>query len=162
MRRIEPQSTGTDERYEFRLEFDPEPRFVSTARMFAAAVARQFSCPEERVQDLKVAISEACSNSIKAHLESGVDDPIRIVVLCEPQTLRYEILDTGGGFEVERLQRAASSDPSELIESGIGLTLIRALFPNSEILSDPRRGTLVRIAVELIDGGPQVPFGREP
>ena len=48
------------------LEIDPDPQLVPTARMFAATVARQLGCPEDAVLDVKIAISEACTNAVQA------------------------------------------------------------------------------------------------
>lgn len=140
-----------DEEHSFRLDMVAEPRFVSTARLFAATLARQFACPEERVQDVKVAISEACSNAIKAHRQAGVSDPIQIFVHSDPKSLTYEIVDAGEGFEFEGAA-PAPDDPENLVEGGIGLTLIGALFPGFEVRSGSHGdGTVLRFSVNLPD-----------
>lgn len=135
----------------FLLELVAEPKFVSTARLFAATLARQFDCPEDRVQDIKVAISEACSNAIKAHREARIGDPIRILVHTRPRGLTYEVVDIGQGFEFEPRSRGARGDPTELVEGGIGLTLIGALFPGFEVDS-AGHGTTLRFTVDLPTG----------
>lgn len=137
--------------HEFRLDFAAEPRFVSTARLFAATLARQFACPEERVQDVKVAISEACSNAIKAHEQAGVRDPVQVFVHSDPGSLTYEVVDIGEGFEFDGTA-PTPADPADLVEGGIGLTLIGALFPGFEVRSGSGdNGTVLRFSVELPD-----------
>ena len=130
------------------LEMDPDPRLVPTARMFAATVARQLGCPEESVLDVKLAISEACSNAVQAQQEAGVGEPISLRVEETGPELVYEIADAGEGLDFvpeeppEVFRRAAERGQ----EQGMGLALIRALFPGAEFLARDR-GTVVRFAL---------------
>jgi serine/threonine-protein kinase RsbW len=137
----------------FTLELEPEPRYVATARLFAAAVARHFRTSEERVQDVKIAISEACSNAIKAHRDASVTEPIRLVITKMADRLRYEIVDVGEGFDydpaVHGRPRPAAKDPAAVLEGGIGLSLVRALFPDLDVSQTDPKGMSVRFSVEL-------------
>jgi serine/threonine-protein kinase RsbW len=131
------------------LEIDPDPKLVPTARMFAATVARQLGAPEDSVLDLKIAVSEACTNAVQAHQEHGVASPIRLKVEEEQTALLYEVEDAGEGLtEVpdeppEVFRRAVESGD----EPGMGLALIRALFP--EVQFEPHGpGTVVRFRLD--------------
>jgi serine/threonine-protein kinase RsbW len=127
------------------LEIDPDPQLVPTARMFAATVARQLGCPEESVLDVKLAISEACTNAVQAQQVRGVPDAIRLSVEEQSAGLVYEVKDAGEGIET------VPEDPTEVFkqavergkESGMGLALIRALFPDAEFIPEDH-GTVVR------------------
>lgn len=136
---------------EFSLELAPEPRFVSTARMFAASIARHYGCTEDLVQDVKVAISEACSHSVKAHTEADTDDPIELRIGFEGGKLRYQIVDAGTGVpELPRdLTTLVANDPAELLEGGVGLVLIHALFPDAEVGANEPAGTYVRFSLAV-------------
>jgi serine/threonine-protein kinase RsbW len=139
----------------FLLEIGPEPRYVATARMFAAAVARHFNCEEDAIQDLKVAISEACSNSIKAHQTQSLGRPIRIAVRTDQDGLVYEIVDSGSGFAWDSTNAVdfSSGPPAEeLLEGGIGLSLINALFPDLEVSPNEEGGTTVRFRIPASTG----------
>ena len=132
------------------LEIDPDPHLVPTARMFAATVARQLGCPEDSVLDVKIAISEACTNAVQAHVDRGVEDPVRLKVEEQSQRLVYEVSDAGHGVEVpsdappEIFRRAVESGTDD---EGMGLALIRALFPSAEF--EPQDdGTVVRFGVD--------------
>jgi serine/threonine-protein kinase RsbW len=130
------------------LEIDPDPKLVPTARMFAATVARQLGCPEDSVLDVKIAVSEACTNAVQAHQDSGVDSPIRLKVEEDGSNVSYEVRDGGPGFEVQpeeppEVFRRAVEDTSE---QGMGLALIRALFPSATF--EPQAdGTIVRFGL---------------
>ncbi len=136
----------------YQIEFEAEPQYVATARLFAAAVARHHSCAEECVQDVKVAISEACSNAMKAHAEADVEAPIQIVARRDGETLIYEVIDRGRGFEFRPNPQPAVPNPTEFFEGGVGLMLIQSLFPAVEIQSADG-GTTVRFSVELSSNG---------
>jgi serine/threonine-protein kinase RsbW len=124
----------------FRLEFSSDPRFISTARLFAAAVARYFDCDEETVDDIKLAISEACTNAVKA---PDAQWPIGILVHPEDSTIEFAVVDRAGGFD-----ETAVTPPDDLLaESGIGLQIIRSLFPQAVVEHNPDGGTTVRFAV---------------
>jgi serine/threonine-protein kinase RsbW len=132
------------------LEIDPDPQLVPTARMFAATVARQLGCPEEAVMDVKIAVSEACTNAVQAHIDRHVEGPIRLKVEEEGHGLVYEVQDAGHGIDEmppdppEVFQRAIETGTGD---DGMGLALIRALFPS--VSFEPRdNGTLVRFRVD--------------
>lgn len=135
---------------EFVLTLRPEPQYVGTARAFAAALARHFRCDEERVQDVKVAISEACSNAIKAHRSADVGDPVRLVVRRTEEQLWFEIADQGAGFELTSVRDLPLSD-DDLFEGGIGLMLIRSLFPQTSIDRNHSGGMTVRFPLPLVE-----------
>jgi serine/threonine-protein kinase RsbW len=132
------------------LEIDPDPLLVPTARMFAATVARQLGCAEEAVMDVKIAVSEACTNAVQAHLDKHVESPVRLKVEEQGEGLVYEVQDSGHGIDEmppdppEVFQRAIEDGAAE---QGMGLALIRALFPSTEF--EPRDdGTLVRFRID--------------
>lgn len=128
------------------LDIDPDPKLVPTARMFAATVARQLGAPEESVLDLKIAVSEACTNAVQAHQEHGVGSPVRVRVEEEDTALLYEVEDSGEGIAVvpeepPEVFRKAIEDSRD--QQGMGLALIRALFPQAEF-TPQGSGTVVR------------------
>jgi len=117
--------------------------------MFAATVARQHGFPEEGVLDLKIAISEACTNAVTAHRGSKIDDTVRITARTNSSDITYEITDSGPGFDYAAedpttVFRRAAEDEEDL--PGMGLALIRSLFPSAEVKRDGE-GTLVRFTV---------------
>jgi serine/threonine-protein kinase RsbW len=140
-------AAGTDD---LVLDIPADPEHARTARLFAAAVARHFEVDEERVEDLKVAISEACTNAMHAHRAAAVDDSIRIVARPEAGRVVFDVVDAGAGFDpVEAMSTAMDyTPPAGLFEGSLGLVLIRSLFPGMQIARNPDRGMTVSIPVE--------------
>ncbi|MGH2727609.1 MAG: ATP-binding protein [Actinomycetota bacterium] len=144
-----PSRPGSDST--FCLEVSPDPDQVRTARLFAAAVARHFGADENRVEDLKVAISEAATNSIKAHRGAGVSEPIRISADSEADGIRFTVRDAGDGFPIgpgPEFRDSVTPVPG-LFEGSLGLTLIRSLFPDVEITANEDRGMNVSFVLEV-------------
>jgi len=105
-------------------------------------VARYFDCDEETVDDIKLAISEACTNAVKAK-----DGSMPVGVLVQPvdAKLEFQIVDSAGGFDASVVSSPASAD--DLGEGGIGLQIIKSLFPQAVVEPNPNGGTTVRFAV---------------
>ena len=135
---------GSDE---LVLEIAPEAEHIRTARLFAAAAARHFSIDEERVDDLKVAISEACTNSFRAHEAARLDDPVVVVAAPADGGVRFSVIDAGEGFEPPAADDQDYTPPLGLFEGSLGLALIRTLFPNVKITRNAERGMTVSFVV---------------
>jgi serine/threonine-protein kinase RsbW len=135
----------------FALEVPPDADQVRTARLFASAVARHFGVDEDRVEDLKVAISEATTNSINAHRKADITDPVRIAAASEGEGVRFSVIDVGPGFSTENMLADTRSEVTPahgLFEGSLGLTLIRTLFPGVEITQNADRGMTVTFVLD--------------
>jgi serine/threonine-protein kinase RsbW len=145
----------TAESESFLLEFPPEAHYVSTARIFAAGVARTFGTEEDLVEDLKVAVSEACTNAIKARQQGTGDGPVRLWVRRENDLLAFEAEDTGiqpGGDSPEPVIPSSGST-SEDIARRLSLETIRVLFPSTEIVPNDQGGGNIRFSLQLPQAG---------
>ena len=125
------------------LEIDPDPQLVPTARMFAATVARQLGCAEDAVLDLKIAVSEACTNALAG--SALVDEPVRLAVVEEANELVYEVTDASYGFHeipdeptevFDQIAEGATDDQQ------MRLVVVRALFPSAEVASVDHRSAI--------------------
>jgi serine/threonine-protein kinase RsbW len=102
-----------------------------------------------RLDDLKVAVTEACSNAIDAHRTAWGDGPVRIRCDLRPEAAAVEIVDQGAGFDPDHLTTLpAATDPRRLRhESGLGIPLMRTLADDVTFAPVPG-GTSVRITVQ--------------
>src|SRR6202000_2978987 len=69
--------------------FTALPVHVRTARLFATAVARRSGVAESLLDEVRLAVGEACSRAVEAHLRH-----------CPGQPIRVELTDDGEQFEV--------------------------------------------------------------
>jgi anti-sigma regulatory factor (Ser/Thr protein kinase) len=63
-----------------RLSFSPAPVHVRTARLVGVAVARRAGVAEELLEEIRLAIGEACSRAVALHRTNGVDHMIDVVI----------------------------------------------------------------------------------
>lgn len=131
------------------LEIPARPGFLSLARLVitgAATIEPTFS--DSRIEDLRIAVSEACTNAIEAQKSSGHDE--RIVIRCDLADDRIEVAvtDQGGGFDPDRATTAPAAEHPErlLYESGLGIPLMRVLVDETDFEVTPS-GTKVRLVV---------------
>ncbi|GEM_PF-217671 len=63
-----------------RLSFSPAAAHVRTARLVGVAVARRAGVAEELLEEIRLAIGEACSRAVALHRSHGVDDLVDVVM----------------------------------------------------------------------------------
>ncbi len=131
------------------LEIPARTELVSLVRLVVASAAE--IGPDmaiERVEDLRVAVSEATTNAIEAQVESGSQARIGIRCAVSADEVVVRIHDEGGGFDPDGLRALPDPGSPERLEyeSGLGVHLMRALADETEISSTPS-GTDVRLVV---------------
>jgi serine/threonine-protein kinase RsbW len=131
------------------LEIPARPDYVALARLVVASLAaNRRSLADDRIDDLKLALSEACTNAIEAHSRIDTDD--RVVVRWKEQGDRLEVQveDRGRGFDPGSLrEHPPITDPERLnFERGLGIPLIRALVDEVDFTTS-ERGTAVRMVM---------------
>ncbi|NIM04288.1 MAG: hypothetical protein GTN69_04500, partial [Armatimonadetes bacterium] len=121
------------------------PEFVAVARMTIAAIACRMDFPYDAVDDIKVAVGEACTNVIEhAAPESRSREEIEICCFLEPDALVIEVRDQGQGFDPN-----VHAQPDPFSEGGLGLILIKALMDEIQLTSLTGQGTQVRMVKRL-------------
>ncbi|MGH2637535.1 MAG: ATP-binding protein [Actinomycetota bacterium] len=106
----------------FGLTLPSRAEHLGTARSFAAAVARHYDVAGEAVEDLKIAISEACVDAL---------------VAGEPIHVRASESGRAISFSVDAPEGDDAPDRAELDELGAParIELIRSLFPDAGVAS---------------------------
>lgn len=132
------------------LEIPTRVDYLSLVRVvIAAAASTDPLSRDDRVEDLRLAVSEAATNAIRAQRSIGNDDPIRISCRVEGPVVEVSIRDHGGGFDPESLSPLPPVESPErlLFDSGLGVSLMRRLADETEFSSDDR-GTTVRLVID--------------
>lgn len=128
----------------FSISFPAEPVHVSTARIFSAAVARHFGADAVDIEDLKIALTEACGSAI-SHSRTGDSEPVRVAATPAAGMLTYEV---NGHRRTDLLNTPSGEIEQSTEEQMIALSaeLIGALFPDAEFIDKPE-GTFFRLSV---------------
>jgi serine/threonine-protein kinase RsbW len=142
-----------------QLEIPARPEYLALARqVVAAAAALEPSFRDDRIDDLRIAVSEATTNAIEAYAD--LPSAERIVIRCNlgDDRIEVEVLDLAGGFDQAAASAAAAPDAGAsdrlAYERGLGIPLMRVLADEAEIRSG-QEGTAVRLVV-------YTPAGRRP
>jgi anti-sigma regulatory factor (Ser/Thr protein kinase) len=130
----------------FELEIPAESRFLATARNFASDAARSAGwLDESQLDDVRLVVSEAVTNALRAQEHREVEDLIRVTSLVFEDRMEILVSDSAGGFEVPP-DAPELPDPDPRRESGFGLPLIEALSDEAHF-TRAGGGTVVRVVV---------------
>jgi hypothetical protein len=104
--------------------------------MFASSLARHFEMDEEVVEDLMLAVSEACTRALVA---AGGEKPLYLTVARNDGRLVFEVAqgDT----------RNLAGASNEELAAGLSLELIAALFADAEVVTDADGLPVVRFSI---------------
>jgi serine/threonine-protein kinase RsbW len=143
-----PGGDGAHELPELELEFPAKPEFVGTARHAVSALMRLRDFPDDLVQDVKLAVSEACTTALAGG--SGDGPPIRLLVGAEPDRVVIEVIDPGTGVERAVAGSPAEIDTDELpFERVLSLPIIRGLVDEVAISPLEGQGTSLRMVLSV-------------
>lgn len=135
------------------LDVPSRPEYIAIVRLVVASVASaRRNLADERVDDLKLAVSEACTNAIEANRSVRPDAGVHVEIWESPDRLEVSIEDSGPGFDPDKLEFPPPfTDPERLnFERGLGVPLIRTLVDDAAFVRKST-GTVVKMTVF---GGP--------
>jgi serine/threonine-protein kinase RsbW len=138
-------ATLTDTRT-VRLSIPAKPEYITLGRLALTALARLHQLPEDVVGDLKLALTEACTNSVRHAYEDG-EGAVAIVYELQADRLVVEVCDDGPGFTPPT--RELGQEDAELSEGGLGIAIIRALTDEFELVGGDRGGSHLRFVKYL-------------
>ena len=119
--------------------------FIALGRLALTGLARTRALSAEIVADLKLALTEACSNSVRHAYDEGREGVVEILYELSDDRIAIQVTDDGSGFDPEILERAQE----ELDEGGLGIAIIRALTDELEIGARPEGGSRLRFTKYL-------------
>ncbi len=128
------------------LEIPPRSAYVAVARLALAALARAAGVDDEGVEELKIALSEACTNAVLVHEESAIQEPVSVRWAEQPGRLIVEVADRGPApVESDEANEFDSQGfSSRMVMSRV---LLAALVDGCEFLPREDGGTVTRLVV---------------
>ena len=128
------------------LRFSALPEHVRTARLVAAAVARRAGVDEAVLDEVRLAVGEACTRAVGLHQSSGISAPVRVSLIEEEKQFSIEVGDEAPrSVPGERAGGAAGDDGEvDAEEDEMGLAVISGLVDDVEV-SAGEHGGLIRM-----------------
>lgn len=133
-----------------RVQLPVRPDAVVRARQTVRGAAAAAGLGPDRVDDLTVAVSEACTNAMEAQIRAGMSAPIAVEWETTGTTFEVRVVDHGEGFEPYSLRsRPPMADPHHLdVERGWGIQLMQQLV--DEVVFDMTgSGMCVRLRMSV-------------
>ncbi|MBA2476733.1 MAG: ATP-binding protein [Actinobacteria bacterium] len=110
-----------------RLTIPAKPEYITLCRLALSGLFRLRQASQETLADLKLALTEACSNSVR-HAYPGREGTVEVLYDLQDDRLVIEVADDGEGFEPQELR-----EDGELTEGGLGIAIIRAVADELEL-----------------------------
>ncbi len=124
-----------------------KPEYVSVIRLAASSIASRIGFDIEQIEDLKVAVAEACTNAIQHGLCNDCEN-YDITFIISKDKLTINISDKGNGFSSSKLKKP---DVTSLKEGGLGIFIIKSLMDEVEVVSNIGKGTTMKMTKYLGD-----------
>lgn len=124
------------------------PDSLTVARQVVTGVALAAGMSGEPVEDVKIAVTEACTNAARHAYDGGVPGEMTLSAWIDGGRLLVAVGDEGAGFAV----RAGEESPQ-----GVGLVAIRALAQEVELRAVDGGGTEIVMAFAIRGDGPPPP-----
>lgn len=143
------------------LRFSAQPEHVRTARLVAAAVARRAGVDEAVLDEVRLAVGEACSRAVGLHRSHGITAPVRVALTEEEKAFSIEVADEvpAAGAEGSSAASGGRGGTDQDVESEgedeMGLAVISGLVDDVEV-SSTEEGGVIRMS------WPTTPVAVEP
>ncbi|SET72378.1 serine/threonine-protein kinase RsbW [Natronincola peptidivorans] len=124
-----------------KLSVPNKPEYVGVIRLTVTGIANRMGFDIEKMEDIKVAISEACTNAI-THGICQEENNFSIEFLSDEEKLVISVSDNGKGCLSQNIKPPVLEDPRE---GGLGVFIIRSLMDEVEILSNNGKGTIIKM-----------------
>ena len=131
------------------MSFTPLPAHVRTARLVATAVARRSGVDEALLDEVRLAVGEACSRAVEAHQEFCPAEPVRVALTGSEGRFEVVVTDTAvqrngavgpggganGGSEApgDEPADAAGEAARQAVPAELGLAVIEGLADDVQI-----------------------------
>jgi len=116
---------------EIRLQIPAHADYIDIVRVCLFSIASKLNFSYEDIEDMKVAVSEACNNAVLHGVQTNQDNSIDISFEPNDTYLTIKVKNKGSFEHVGAIKEAAPLEGSEISElpvGGLGIFLMQALM----------------------------------
>ncbi|MEK9657499.1 MAG: ATP-binding protein [bacterium] len=120
--------------------------YVAVIRLTVAGIASKLNFDIESIEDIKIAVSEACNNVIQhAYTQKNINTSrIKLEIETENNEFRIQIKDKGIGFNPNKI-KSSNAENDEKLGLGLGIAFMKSLMDEASIESSPGNGTTITL-----------------
>jgi anti-sigma regulatory factor (Ser/Thr protein kinase) len=124
------------------LAFSPLAAHVRTARLVATAVARRAGVEDSLLDEVRLAVGEACSRAVALHARFAPETPVEVRLTDDADRFTVVVVDRVAEAEDEIAGGLSALDPMDLaspemdpgpLPSGFGLAVVTGLVDDTEV-----------------------------
>ena len=119
------------------------------AMEFAASVAKMMKFSDDRIEDLKTAVVEACTNAIEHGNNMDASMKVGVTFTIEESKLQVAVRDQGTGIGQIAPPSIERTLASKYRPRGWGIFLMKNLMDEVEFETTPGSGNVVRMVIHL-------------
>ena len=138
------------------LSFTALPAHIRTARLVATAAARRSGVDESLLDEVRLAVGEACSRAVEGHQLYCPAEPIRLALTDLAGRFEVEVTDTcapdgladgwtGGAPTAEGDPEGSEESGRAGLPAGLGIAVLASLADDVQISATPA-GTIIRMS----------------
>ncbi|WP_369198405.1 ATP-binding protein [Streptomyces djakartensis] len=124
------------------LRFSALPEHVRTARLVAAAVARRAGVEEAVLDEVRLAVGEACTRAVGLHQTGGISAPVKVLLIEEEKQFSIEVGDEAPHATPGDRASGAGGGDAEADEDEMGLAVISGLVDDVEVSAGEHGGSI--------------------
>lgn len=129
------------------LQVPADVAYVGLARLVVTTAARQAGMGDERIQDLKIAVSEATAQAIAAHRRRSPGGPV--ILRFGPVDDAFEVRIAGAGPAF--VEKEATAEAADDLDEGLGVALVRNFADSVDVVESDGDHSDVRFALGFAD-----------
>jgi serine/threonine-protein kinase RsbW len=123
--------------------------FEKIAMETAASVAKKMGFTEDRIEDLKTAVAEACLNAIEHGNKMDTGTTVGLTLTLEESRLQVAVKDEGKGIGQISPPRIENKIEGKDKTRGWGIFLIKSLMNEVKFEPNPEGGNIVKMIIYL-------------
>ena len=138
-------AAGQPEQDGVSLRFAPLPEHVRTARLVAVALARRAGVEDGLLDEVRLAVGEACSRAVGLHRSGAPGEPVLVRFAPPGERFRVEVADLVTGGPVPKQDEGdgdAGLFEASGVEADMGLAVLRGLVDDLEVETVPAGGVI--------------------
>lgn len=126
------------------IKLPSKAEYVSIARLAASVISNTIGFDVEDIDDIKVAVGEACNNAV-LHGKSE-EEVYEIAFKLSDDKIHIEVKDNGIGFDEEKYEEP---DLNNLKGNGLGIYIMKSLMDEVDIIANNEDGTVLKLVKYL-------------
>jgi serine/threonine-protein kinase RsbW len=126
------------------IKLPSKAEYVSIARLAASVISNTVGFDIEDIDDIKVAVGEACNNAV-LHGKSE-EEVYEIAFKLSDEKIHIEVKDNGIGFDEEKYEEP---DLENLKGNGLGIYIMKSLMDEVDIIANNKEGTVLKLVKYL-------------